>query len=269
MSEAKLNIGQRINAVMKEIQYVKRDATVGTGGSNSYMAVTHDAVTALIREALVTHGIHVNVQQTGGELITKRGDMLGDGTPAKQHLYLGKYDIFFVNCDDRADWVCSAQQAFAMDSGDKMAGKAESMATKYAMLKTFSIETGENEESRAYEAPDYTDEQKDLFDELLESGNALEFLVFSKTAGNDVMTALNSSFSKGSIVAGKKAVKDLQAAAWDMLKDYAAQITVALDNHDNHALALTAELSGPEKKLLMPLLTEHQIIQLTKMKEAL
>jgi hypothetical protein len=36
----------------------------------------------------------------------------------------------------------------ALDNGDKAPGKAISYATKYALLKTFLLETGEDEESR-------------------------------------------------------------------------------------------------------------------------
>lgn len=38
-----------------------------------------------------------------------------------------------------------------MDNADKAPGKALSYAKKYAMLKLFEIETGENDESRYYD----------------------------------------------------------------------------------------------------------------------
>jgi hypothetical protein len=44
--------------------------------------------------------------------------------------------------------------AHAMDSADKSCGKAISYATKYALLKVFALETGEDEESR-YQQDEY------------------------------------------------------------------------------------------------------------------
>lgn len=55
-----MNIYQRINEVRKMIGYVQKDKAVSTGGG-SYKAVTHDAVTGMVREALVIRlpGAHV------------------------------------------------------------------------------------------------------------------------------------------------------------------------------------------------------------------
>ena len=50
---------------------------------------------------------------------------------------------------DTGDKVTSTIEAHANDNGDKAPGKALSYATKSAMLKVFSLETGENDESRA------------------------------------------------------------------------------------------------------------------------
>jgi len=68
--------------------------------------------------------------------------------------YEGKYEVDFVNCDNPEDKITVPGEAHANDHGDKAPGKATSYATKYAMLKLFSIETGENEEGRVepYEA---------------------------------------------------------------------------------------------------------------------
>ena len=64
-------------------------------------------------------------------------------------LYSGTYEIHFVNIDNGEDRVISTIHSHANDNGDKAPGKAASYATKTAMLKVFSLETGENDESRA------------------------------------------------------------------------------------------------------------------------
>ncbi len=260
MSE--LNIYQRINAVMKEVEYVQKDAAINGGGAN-YKAVTHDMVTAVIRKSMVENGIVIEVNQTDSELLVKRDVESG----VKMHLYSGTYAVSFINIDNGQDRLTSTINAHANDNGDKAPGKAASYAVKYAMLKTFSLETGENEESRTHEEPLFTPEQKERFDEILETKQALDFITFSKTVGNSVMTGLNGSFVEGKISQGKKLCKDLELEGWNILKDYAAQITTLIDAHDPSVTELVDELTGEEKRLLAGLLNEHQIKHLAKLKE--
>ena len=58
------------------------------------------------------------------------------------------YNIHFVNIDDPADRLTVSINAHAADNGDKAPGKCASYATKTAILKALSLETGENDESR-------------------------------------------------------------------------------------------------------------------------
>ena len=257
-----MNIYQRINAVMKKINYVQKDKSVN-GGGQDYKAVTHDNVTAQIRPYLVEYGIVVHLEQLRAEILIKR-DVKVD---VKMHLYSGDYAISFVNIDKPEEKVTITINAHAADSGDKAPGKAASYATKYAMLKMFSIETGENEESRTYEAPEYTDLQKNQLDELLESDNALGFVCFSKTVGNDVMSALNGSFVKGTISQAKAKMKKLDHEGWNVLRDYAEQVKSGIESEDNMAIGqLIDEMEPVEKKLLAGLLTQTEIAYLKDIK---
>ena len=141
-----LNIYQKINAVMKAVAYVKKNATIsGMGGG--YKAVTHDQVIEAIRNSLVEHGIVIEPKQTKGEFLIKRD--LTATPPIKMALYAGWYDVSFVNIDKPDERSCISVEAHANDNGDKAPGKAITYAVKTAMLKMFTLETGENEESRA------------------------------------------------------------------------------------------------------------------------
>lgn len=143
MTEKILNIYQRINAVMSDIAYVKKDAEVSvkskkTGQSFTYKATSHDAVIAAVRGALVKHGI------------------AAIPTVASQEQYGQQTRVVvrteFVNIDSPEDRLSVESIGYGDDFGDKGPGKAVSYAVKYAMLKTFCLETGVNDESRA-EAP--------------------------------------------------------------------------------------------------------------------
>lgn len=137
---ATLNIYQRINEVRKAIGYVQKDKSVSTGGG-SYKAVTHDAVTGMVREALIKHGVVIVPSVVSAVFHPKEPE-------AKQRLYEATFQVEFVNMDEPADRIVTQQNAHALDNGDKAPGKAMSYATKYAILKLFNIETGDDEESR-------------------------------------------------------------------------------------------------------------------------
>lgn len=141
-----LNLFQRINEVRKSIEYIQKDKQVSTGASGSYKAVTHDAVTGLVRDHMVKHGIVSYPVLV--ESLMNPPLMNVDGTQSKQMRYEATYDFFFVNVDKPEDKLVIRIQAHAMDNADKAPGKALSYAKKYAVLKLFEIETGEDEESR-------------------------------------------------------------------------------------------------------------------------
>lgn len=151
MSE--LNLYQRINEVRKSIDYIKKDKSVSTG-SGSYKAVTHDQVTALVRDHMVAQGIisyPVLVECSSGQ--KEEG--------AKQFRYEAIYDFVFANADKPDESICIRISAHAMDNADKAPGKALSYAKKYAILKLFEIETGEDEESR-YQPDGMSDDRIEL-----------------------------------------------------------------------------------------------------------
>ena len=139
-----LNIYQRINAVMRAVAYVQKDKDV-TGGGQNYKAVTHDKVVSVIRGEMVKAGIVMTVAQSAGEILIQR-DTTKD---VKMHLYSGTYIGRFCCIDKPEDAVSLQIMAHAADNGDKAPGKCITYATKALILKTFMLETGEDEESRA------------------------------------------------------------------------------------------------------------------------
>lgn len=149
------NIYQRMNAVMKKVDYVQKDKAVSGGGQN-YKAVTHDQVISVCRKEIVANGIVIVPEQLDGEIIIKR-DLAAD---VKMHLYAGRYLIHFVNIDNPEDRITVAVNAHAADNGDKAPGKCITYATKTAILKALSLETGEDDESRTAEPADRPEPQK-------------------------------------------------------------------------------------------------------------
>ena len=187
-----MNLLQRINEVRKAIGYIQKDKSVDTG-RGSYKAVTHDAVTAMLREHMVEHGI-----VSWPSLVESNAqpfEVNAEGVKAKQFRYEATYDFTFCNVEDRNDCLTIRIQAHAMDNADKAPGKALSYAMKYALLKLFNLETGEDEESR------YNPEGLD--DELL-----AEHLKAINEAGDEV--ALKKAFTAAFKAAD--AAKDKEAS---------------------------------------------------------
>lgn len=119
------NIHQRLHAVMQEVAYVQKDRKIGT-----YMVVTHDAVTAAVRPALVKHGVIYYPQNMAHTQ---------DGNRTEVHL-----DLVFANVNDPKDFVAVPTFGYGIDPQDKGPGKAVSYAVKMALLKALGLETGED-----------------------------------------------------------------------------------------------------------------------------
>lgn len=146
MTDKQPNIYQRINQVRRDVNYVRKDITV-----QGYMAVSHDMVTAALRDSLIENGIIIVSQIIGSATIQETGMATSKGTPIIR--YEARFNIAFISEDNPADSVTQVVEAHANDMGDKAPGKALSYAAKYACLKLFSLETGEDDESRIESQP--------------------------------------------------------------------------------------------------------------------
>ena len=138
--------------------YVRKDTSAGQG-----RGVSHDQVTAHVREALMEAGVLVLPSlhsSESSEYKTKSG--------ARMVQFDAVFDVAFVAVEDGSSHVCRTP-ACGVDQGDKAPGKAESYAVKTALLKALSIETGEDDESRvAPPEPHVSDEQAATLQALAE-----------------------------------------------------------------------------------------------------
>lgn len=195
------NIYKRINAAMKEINYVKKDANV----DNKYLAVSHDQVVSIVRESMVKHGIVCFPEQVKGEMLIMR-DASKD---IKMHLYSGEYKIHFVGVDEGDSVVCVVQ-AHANDNGDKAPGKALTYAVKSAMLKVFNLETGINDESREEQREallkGITEEHKKELRDLMNETSTEEELFVKYLNVESIDSMFDSGFAnaKNLLIAKKK-----------------------------------------------------------------
>lgn len=133
-----MNIYQKINEVMKNIEYLAKDDKVEFG-TTKYKAISEEKVTTAVREQLVKQGIviiPIEQQSENKELIRteKSVNML-----TTVHV---KYRI--QNIDDVNDFIEVESNGTGVDTQDKGVGKAMTYAYKYMLLRTFAIPTGED-----------------------------------------------------------------------------------------------------------------------------
>lgn len=126
----KLNIHQRLNAVMADINYIKKDKKIEIG-KGSYSVTGHDAVTKLIHPLLVKHKI---------SLIPTVVEMTQEGNRTR---VLMSFD--WVNIDDPKDYFTNQCVSYGVDNQDKGPGKSISYAQRFITLKTLHLETGERD----------------------------------------------------------------------------------------------------------------------------
>lgn len=142
---------RRINWVRHRVKRLGKDATV-SGQGGGYRAITHDKVTAFLRPLLVQAGI-IYWPTCESEEAVDTGAATQRGRRIMQHraVYMVTFQsIGTTGADPRL--LTMRVPAYADDFGDKGPGKAASYATKYALLKLFAIETGEEDEERIEES---------------------------------------------------------------------------------------------------------------------
>ena len=135
----KETIYDRLNHVREEVDYIKKDTRV----DGKYSAVTHDEVTARVRPSLVKHKVFI-IPSLMQETMVDAGETRS-GIKKWRYEAVFKIKVAAAGADGEVEMVIPAH---ADDFGDKAPGKALSYAVKSAMLKLFSLETGENDESR-------------------------------------------------------------------------------------------------------------------------
>lgn len=133
------NIHQRILGIMSDVDYIEKEKRTVNG---QYRFVSHDSVTAKLHPYLVKHGV------TAIPTVTEQTQD-GNRTTAK-------VVTIFTNVDNPLDSIAVTYYGYGVDGSDKGPGKAVSYAFKYALLKTFNLETGDdpdNDANASYEPP--------------------------------------------------------------------------------------------------------------------
>ncbi len=123
----RLNLYQRLHRIMDDVTYVQRERKDGM----KYSIVSHDAVTAAVRPAMLRWRVTSYISEMRTEQSGTRTEFF--------------CKIKFVNIDNPADQLETMSFGYGLDAQDKGPGKAMSYAIKYALMKTFLMEAGEED----------------------------------------------------------------------------------------------------------------------------
>jgi hypothetical protein len=171
------NLYQKINEVMLEVTTVQKGVQISMGGGG-YSAVSHDDVTRLLHIPIARAGIVLasSVINSDLQILEKSKEWNGKITIIKEYMVSVTVELTAINSDDPSERLSVNMPSIAFDPSDKAFGKAISMATKYAYLKLFMLESVDKEEERddhGYEYKNKPQETKKIESKPIEKPKTL------------------------------------------------------------------------------------------------
>lgn len=146
-----MNIFEKMSAITSELGTVAKNLEVGFG-KNQYKAVGEADVLAAVKPLEVKYKVYSYPVSRrvidSGEMITT-GKSNGE-TVEKRQLYLRVETVYrFVNIEQPEEYVDITTYGDGVDSQDKAPGKAMTYGDKYALLKAYKIQTGDDPDQKA------------------------------------------------------------------------------------------------------------------------
>lgn len=146
-----MNIYQKMSRITNELGAVAKNLTVGYG-RNSYKAVGEADVLDAVKPAEEKWGIYsypasrrtisVDTLSTSGT----KTDQYGKESSVERVQFIFRIETTyrFVNIDNPAEYIDIISFGDGIDSADKAPGKAMTYSDKYALLKAYKIQTGDD-----------------------------------------------------------------------------------------------------------------------------
>ena len=149
---ASLNIFQRMLAATSEINRVAKNLKVDISKSQSYKAVAESDVLEAVKPIEEKYGIYsypVSRTVIKDEAYTTTSEY--DGRKSEKTTFFMRLATVyrFVNIDNPDDYLDITTYGDGVDTQDKAPGKAMTYADKYALLKAYKIQTGDDPDAGA------------------------------------------------------------------------------------------------------------------------
>lgn len=156
-----LNIYQRMLAITADIQTVAKNLLVPAGGGK-YRAVSETDVLNAVKPLEIRHGVYsypverrtisvdvLETEERRKDYDTKQYEVI----KKTQFVYRIETRYRFVNVDFPDEYIDVVSYGDGIDSADKAPGKAMTYSDKYALLKAYKIQTGDDPDQDA--SPNY------------------------------------------------------------------------------------------------------------------
>jgi len=146
METKQLNIYQRLLAISTEIEKVAKNLTV-KAGNETYKAVGEGDVLVAVKPLEDSYGVYS--YPLSREILESGIHETKSGT---KMLFMREKVVYrFVNVDKPEEYVDMESIGDGVDSQDKAPGKAATYADKYALLKAYKAQTGEDPDANGSE----------------------------------------------------------------------------------------------------------------------
>lgn len=155
------NIYQRMLAITADMQTVAKNLLVPAGGGK-YRAVSETDVLNAVKPLEIRHGVYsypverrtisvdvLETEERRKDYDTKQYEII----KKTQFVYRIETRYRFVNVDFPDEYIDVVSYGDGIDSADKAPGKAMTYSDKYALLKAYKIQTGDDPDQDA--SPDY------------------------------------------------------------------------------------------------------------------
>ena len=159
------NLFQRLEAISAEVGYVAKNLNVDAGKGKSYKATSEVDILKAVKPLMQKHGVYSFPEKR--EIIERSEYTNQYGTLQRYAKMKTLYT--FVNVDNPSERITVESYGEALDSGDKGLGKAMTYSDKYALMKAFMIQTGEDPD--AWASPE--DRPTDLLKQALKARQKL------------------------------------------------------------------------------------------------
>lgn len=148
-----MNIYEKMSAITMEIATVAKNLAVGEGRS-SYKAVGEADVLAAVKPIEAKHGVYSYPVSRrvvdSGEMVSK--SVYNGQEKETRKLYLRLETTYrFVNVEKPDEYLDITTYGDGVDTQDKAPGKAMTYSDKYALLKAYKIQTGDDPDQKASE----------------------------------------------------------------------------------------------------------------------
>lgn len=174
MEDKKLNIYEKMSAIVNDLGIVAKKLSVDLGKGKNYKAVQEKDVLDAIKPLEAKYRVYSYPKERKviDNAILEKESSYG----TTKNLYMRIETTYeFVNLDNTEEKITMVSYGDGIDSGDKAPGKAMTYSDKYSLLKAYKVATGDDPDKEASPEKGYSKEkQGSQRIELLNKINELE-----------------------------------------------------------------------------------------------